>query len=169
MSSYDHSLYVYKDKDDIIFVIIYVDNLITGGDTTEHIEEVKDMLEEKFKMKDLGGLHYFLGIKIICLVDGIWLAHYQYAVKLLKNFDMLDLKGISTPLEQNTSIGLIYLTITCPYLSYAMGFVSRLMQNPQKLHLDCVKRILRHVKFTTDFGVWYDALVLVGLSVVHRH
>ena len=80
MSSYDHSLYVYKDKDDIIFVIIYVDNLITGGDTTEHIEEVKDMLEEKFKLKDLRELHYFLRIEIIHLADVIWISQYHYIV-----------------------------------------------------------------------------------------
>ena len=44
MSTSDYSLYVHKDKHNIIFVIIYVDILIIGGDTIEHIEEVKNML-----------------------------------------------------------------------------------------------------------------------------
>ena len=35
---------------------------------------------------------------------------------------------------------------------------------PQKPHLDCVKRIQRHVKSRMDFGVWDGALALVGLS-----
>ena len=94
-------------------------------------------------------------------------------MKLLRNFGMVDSKGISNHLEQNTNIhvdvgsrfedltmylkivvGLIYLLITCPDLSSVVGLVSQVMQNPQKPHLDCVKRILRHVKSRTDFGVW---------------
>ena len=67
-------------------------------------------------------------------------------VMLLKNVGMVDCKGISTPREQNTKIqadtgssledsimytkivgGLTYLTITCPYLRYAVGLVSQIM------------------------------------------
>ena len=94
-------------------------------------------------MNYLEELHYFLGIEIIQSVDGIWLSQYQYVMKLLKDFGMVDCKGISTPLEQNTKIqaylgsnledstmymivgGLIYLMmITCPNLSYVVGLVS---------------------------------------------
>ena len=53
MLTFNHSIYAHKDKDDIIFVVIYVDDLIKGANTVEQIEEVKNMLEEKFKMTDL--------------------------------------------------------------------------------------------------------------------
>ena len=52
MLTFNHSIYAHKDKDDIIFVVIYVDDLIKGANTMEQIEEVKNMLEEKFKRKD---------------------------------------------------------------------------------------------------------------------
>ena len=66
--------------DDIIFMVIFFDDLIIGGDTTEHIEDVKNMLEEKFKLKDLRELHYFLRIEIIHLADVIWISQYHYIV-----------------------------------------------------------------------------------------
>ena len=120
-----------------------VKNAFLQGELGERIEEVKNMLQEKFKMKNLGELHSFQGTEIIRSLEGVWLSQYQYVMKLLKNFGMVDCKGISTPLEQNTKIqaylgsnledstmymivgGLIYLMmITCPNLSYVVGLVS---------------------------------------------
>ena len=52
---------------------------------------------------------------------------------------------------------LIYLTITRPDLSYAVGLVSQFMQHPTKPHLDCIRRILRYVKTTQNYGLFYRA------------
>ena len=50
---------------------------------------------------------------------------------------------------------LIYLTLTRPDISYVVGVVSRYMSNPKKPHLDAVRRILRFVKDTINFGIQY--------------
>ena len=50
---------------------------------------------------------------------------------------------------------LIYLTLTWPDIAYSVGVVSRYMSNPKKPHLDAVKRILRYVKDTINFGILY--------------
>ena len=47
--------------------------IILGGIETK-IEQVKGLLQKKFKMKDLGELHYFLGLEVICTTKGIWLS-----------------------------------------------------------------------------------------------
>ena len=78
-----------------------VKNAFLQGELGERIEEVKNMLQEKFKMKNLGELHSFQGTEIIRSLEGVWLSQYQYVMKLLKNFGMVDCKGISTPLEQS--------------------------------------------------------------------
>ncbi len=52
---------------------------------------------------------------------------------------------------------LIYMTITRPYLSYAIGVVSQFMQTPRKPHLDAVRRILRYMKHTLQCGIFYEA------------
>ena len=53
--------------------------------------------------------------------------------------------------------GLIYLTITRLDLSYALGLVSQFMQQPTKLHFNCIRIILRYVKATQIYGLFYWA------------
>jgi hypothetical protein len=118
-------------------------------------------------MKDLGELRYFLGIEVIHSPKGIWLLQRQYALNKLSEYGMTGCKPISIPLEQNVKLNadegdvvedtimyrrivgsLIYMTITRPDLSCAVGVVSQFMQTPQKPHLDVVRRILRYIKHT---------------------
>ena len=51
---------------------------------------------------------------------------------------------------------LIYLALTRPNIAYAIGVVSQFIQNPRKPHLEAVRRILRYVKGTSDFGILYE-------------
>ena len=46
-------------------IAVYVDDLILLTETTEKMRQLKDDLSHHFKMKDLGKLHYCLGIKLI--------------------------------------------------------------------------------------------------------
>jgi hypothetical protein len=73
MSNANHSLYVCKSDEGIVVITIYVDDLIVGGDNEKEIEHVKSLLKQKFDMKDLGELKFFLGIKVIRTPEGIWL------------------------------------------------------------------------------------------------
>jgi hypothetical protein len=85
-------------------------------------------------------------------------------------------KPISIPLEQNVKLSadekdlvedttmyrhivrsLIYMTITRPYLNYAIGMVSQFMQTPQKPHLDAMRHILRYIKHILQCGMFYEA------------
>ena len=50
---------------------------------------------------------------------------------------------------------LIYLTITRTDLSYIVGLVNQFMQQPTKPHLDCIRRILRYIKTTQNYGLFY--------------
>ena len=50
---------------------------------------------------------------------------------------------------------LIYLTLTRPNISFTVGVVSRYIQNPKKSHLEAVRRILRYIKSTINFGLLY--------------
>ena len=60
---------------------------------------------------------------------------------------------------------LIYLTLTRPDISYAVGVVSRYMQNPRKPNWEAIRCILRYVKGTNDYGLLYkkgETCKLVG-------
>jgi hypothetical protein len=175
MSDADHSLYVHKSDEGIVVIIIYVDDLIVGGDNEKEVEHVKCLLKQKFDMKDLGELKFFLGIEVIRMAKGIWLSQRQYALDMLSKYGMGGCKPISIPLNQNGKLSvdagevledatmyrkivgsLIYMTITRPDLNYTVGLESQFMQVPRKPHLDGVRHTLRYVSATTDYGFFYE-------------
>ena len=175
MSAADHSLYVRENETGIVIVCIYVDDLIVGGDNEDEVEHVKTQLKQEFDMKDLGELRYFLGIEIIRTQEGIWLSQRQYALDMLSKYGMADCKPIAIPLDQNLRLradvgqvledvtmyrkivgSLLYLTISRPDLSYAVGLESQFMQTPKKPHLDAVRRTLRYVSATLDYALFYE-------------
>ncbi len=132
-----------KTDHGIVVIVIYVDDLIITRDSDVDIFDLKKLLKQKFEMKDLGKLRYFLSIEGIQSPKGIWLLQRQYALKKLFEYGMTSCKPISSPLEQNVKLNanegdlvedttmyrrivgsLIYMTITRPYLSYAVGVVN---------------------------------------------
>ena len=139
--------------------------LIITRDSDANVCDVTLLLKEKIKMKDLGELQYFLGIKVIRSPSGIQLLKRQYGLDMLSKYGLTRCKPILVPLEQNTKLSanigklledvtmyrhimesLIYMTITKPDLSYVVGLVSQFMQAPRKSHLDATRRILQYVK-----------------------
>ena len=69
MSDANHSLYVCVTHKWIVAIVIYVDDLIIGGDNLDAIQVVKTLLQKQFDMKDLGELRYFLGIEVVHTPD----------------------------------------------------------------------------------------------------
>jgi hypothetical protein len=148
-SNANFSLYVKKTDHGIIVIVIYVDDLIITRDSDADIFDLKKLLKQKFEMKDLGELRYFLGIEVVQSPKGIWLLQRQYALNKLSKYGMMGCKPISIPLEQNVKLSanegdlvedttmyrhivgsLIYMTIIRPDLSYVVGMVSQFMQTP---------------------------------------
>jgi hypothetical protein len=70
-SKADSSLFVRKTRLEPISILLYVDDLVITGADLEEINRIKRQLTASFEMKDLGDLHYFLGIEVICNPEGI--------------------------------------------------------------------------------------------------
>ncbi len=70
-SNANFSLYVKKTNHGIVVIVIYVDDLIITRDSDVDIFDLKKLLKQKFEMKDLGELRYFLGIEVIQFPKGI--------------------------------------------------------------------------------------------------
>jgi hypothetical protein len=98
-SNVDFSLHVKKTDHGIVVIVIYVDDLIITKDSDTDIFDLKKLLKQKFEMKDLGELRYFLGIEVIQSPKGIWLLQRQYALNKLSEYGMTGCKPISIPLE----------------------------------------------------------------------
>ena len=125
-------------------------------------------------MSSLGEMNYFLGLEVHQSKDGIFLNQERYAHEVLKKFRMENSKSAPTPLMQNAKLSkddgaekvdasfyrsligsLLYLTASRPDLMYVTSLLSRFMQSPSKTHFAVAKRVLRYLKGTTQFGIWY--------------
>ncbi|MCO5548328.1 hypothetical protein L7F22_001785 [Adiantum nelumboides] len=150
MADADHLLYVQKTNVGIVIITIYVDDLIIGGDAYAlflYFSQALTLHEQK-----------------------------KYGLNMLMKYGMADCKPISTLWDENFKLKIdegevlddatmyrgivgsfIYMTISQPYLSYAIGLVSQFMQLPRKPRLDAVRRIKTYVRATLDYVFFYDA------------
>lgn len=164
----DPSLFVIHTPHVLLYLLLYVDDIIITDPNPHHIASLVAALGHAFELKDLGGpLNYFLGIKITSTSTGISLNQSKYALDLLHKFDMDNAKPVKTPcyplikfistsghllLDPSTYRsmvgGLQYLTFSRPDLSYAVHQLCQFMQFPTDQLLAVAKRILRYVRGT---------------------
>ena len=65
-------------------------------------------------------------------------------------------KSVDSYLYRSMIGSLLYLITSRPDISYNVGVCDRYQANPKESHMIALKRIIKYVKFTTDFGVWYS-------------
>ena len=92
-----------------MFVIaVYVDDIVLAGKSDRRMSEIKSALSSKFDMKDMGGLHYFLGMKVIQdqKAGKVWIGTGQpaYAKSILQKFGMGNAKPVGTPVDTGTKL-----------------------------------------------------------------
>ncbi|XP_059306269.1 uncharacterized mitochondrial protein AtMg00810-like [Lycium ferocissimum] len=167
----DSSLFVLHCTKGTILLLMYVDDIVIIGSSPSHVQEIITALGKEFAMKDLGPLHFFLGIEVTYFDGGIHLNQSKYATELLKKTDMIMARAVNTPLAQkhglheaqgspaNTSVyrsivgSLQYLTLTKPNITHAVNLASQFMQTPNSEHFQAVKRIFRYMKETVQLGL----------------
>lgn len=172
-SNADHALFFKHHNNKITILVVYVDDIVITSDDEEEILDLKKNLARSFEVKDLGHLHYFLGIEVAYGTQGIYLSQRKYVLDLLSETSMLECKPAATPIEQNHRtlansgdpvdkhryqrlVGrLIYLSHTRPDIVYAVSIVSRYMHDPRTSHLDIVNRILRYLKSCPGKGILF--------------
>ena len=96
----DHCIYIAKGGEPFI-IGIYVDDILLAGKNDKRISEVKLALAERFDVKDLGELNYFLGVKIVQnhRAGTIWIGQPTYTEEILKKFSMKNCKPLAIPVE----------------------------------------------------------------------
>ncbi|KAL5698715.1 hypothetical protein ACHQM5_029711 [Ranunculus cassubicifolius] len=136
------------------------------------ISQLKSLLHQKFSIKDLGILKYFLGLEVAYSKKGIFLNQRKYVLDLLQETGKSGVVPADTPVDTKAKLDetgdllsdvgqyqrlvgrLIYLTITRPDITYAVSLVSRFMHAPRRQHMDAVTRILRYLKGSPGRGIW---------------
>jgi hypothetical protein len=151
-SDADPNIY-YKIEDDFPFILVlYVDDMFLTGDD-KLIDECKREFTSYFKMKDLGLMHYFLGLEVWKSPDEIFLSQGKYTIEILQIFEMMDCKSMATPMVMNLNLlsdsysylfdpmmykqlirYLMHLVNTNPYIFFAVNTLSQCMVEPRHVH-----------------------------------
>ena len=82
------------------FLVLYVDDLFLTR-SSRVIKDYKKNLEAEFDKKDMGLMHYFLGLEVWQKNGEIFLGQGRYATKILKRFRMQDCRLMATPVITN--------------------------------------------------------------------
>ncbi|GJZ99688.1 putative ribonuclease H-like domain-containing protein [Tanacetum coccineum] len=109
----DQTLFIKKQKGDILLVQVYVDDIIFGSTNKELCTGFEKLMKEKFQMSSMGELTFFLGLQVQQKEDGIFISQDKYVAEILKIFNYIDVKSM---------IGsLMYLTASRPDIIYLKG------------------------------------------------
>ena len=185
-STSDHSVFVRHSSNGTIVLIVYVDDIIISGSDSTGIADLKTYLSKHFHTKDLGALRYFLGIEVARSSQGIFLSQRKYVLDLLSETGLLGARPADTPMDSTVKLDgehgelfsdvgryrrlvgkLIYLTVTRPDITYAVGVVSQYMHAPHQPHYEAIYRILRYLKGAPGRGLLYKpsaSLFVTGFS-----
>ncbi|GJY31031.1 ribonuclease H-like domain-containing protein [Tanacetum coccineum] len=154
----DQTLFIKKQKGDILLVQVYVDDIIFGSIMKELCIEFEKLMHEKFQRSSMGELTFFLGLQVKQKEDGIFISQNKYVADILRKFGFTDVKTASTPMDTEKPLlkdsdgddgdvylyrsmirSLMYLTSFKPDIMFAL--------------LDAVDKVLWIHK--QDPGLWY--------------
>ncbi|GJZ04875.1 putative ribonuclease H-like domain-containing protein [Tanacetum coccineum] len=140
----DKTLFIKKNKSDIMLVQVYVDDIIFGSTTQSMCTEFKDCMHKRFQMSSIGELTFFLGLQVKQQPDGIFISQDKYVADILKKFDFCSIKITTTPIEPNKPLvkdedgvdvdmhvygsmigSLMYLTASRPDIMFAICACAR--------------------------------------------
>ncbi|XP_020418028.1 uncharacterized protein LOC109948734 [Prunus persica] len=129
---------------------------------------------DEFDMPNLGKMHYFFSIEVVQSSVEIFIGQRKYAQEVLEKFQMNDCNFVQNPIvpcckltkdEERVRVdstlykqivgSLMSLSATRPNMMFVVSLISRFMEAPTKLHLQTAKRMLRFLKGTVDYGVFY--------------
>ncbi|XP_060187097.1 uncharacterized mitochondrial protein AtMg00810-like [Lycium barbarum] len=191
-SHLDYSLFTKKNDASILILLVYVDDLLITGSNIDIITQTKEMLQKTFKIKDLGELRYFLGIKFTRSEKGILMHQRKYTLEIISEAGLGAARPASTPMDPNTKLTtieydemitankgedekksissedkllqdagvyrrmvgkLLYLTVTRPYISFAIQTLSQFLHQTKQSHLDVAMRVVRYIKGQAGLGI----------------
>nr|GFA24928.1 putative ribonuclease H-like domain-containing protein [Tanacetum cinerariifolium] len=173
----DKTLFIKKDKGDILLVQVYVDDIIFGSTKKSLCIEFKGLMHKKFHMSSIGELTFFLGLQVMQRYDRIFISQDKYVADILKKFDFSSVKTTSTLIETNKALfkdeeaedvdvhsyrlmirSLMYLTASRPEIMFAVCACARFQVTPKVSHLHAVKRIFKYLKGQPKLGLWYPKI-----------
>lgn len=166
LSRVDSSLFIFKSGTDIVYLLIYVDDIVVISSTDSLATKFLSSLSSIFPIKDLGPLHYFLGIEVHRDASGFSLSQSKYILDLLTKLNLQNCKPVTTPMALNPDLNspspplqdislyrsvigsLQYLAFTRPDIAFVVNKLCQYMHKPTLLHWRVTKCLLRYLQGT---------------------
>eukprot|EP00253_Pinus_taeda_P028025 PITA_28025 len=180
----DHCVYFKLIGDRVVYLVLYVDDMLLVGKDKEIILDLKTQLSSKFNMKDLSAANYILGMEIKRdrAKRKLWLNQRKYIETILQRFNMQDSKPMKVPIpvgvrlsakqcpktqeeEEDMSrvpyesvVGSLMYAMVCtrPDIAHAVGVLTKFMSKPGKEHWTTVKLVFKYLRDTSDYGLCYQ-------------
>lgn len=187
VSKSNASLFIRITSEFVLYVLVYVDDIIITGSDSSIIVNFVDQLNAEFALKDMGDLNYFLGVEVTRSSSGsLHLCQTKYIRDLLARSSLSNAKPITTPMVSSSRLSksdgdplsdpteyrshagaLQYVVLTRPDIAYAVNRICQFMHSPTTVHLIALKRILRYLCGTLGYGIVFrpsTRLSLVGYA-----
>jgi hypothetical protein len=105
MGSVDKTLFTLNHGTDFLPVQIYVDDIIFGGSSHSLVSSFQEMMKSEFQMSMMDELTFFFGIQVKQTKQGTFMNQAKYTKDLMKKFNMVELKPVSTLMSFAMSLG----------------------------------------------------------------
>ena len=171
----DSSIFIFHSNNVVIFLLVYIDDILVTGNNKASISSLIYALQQEFPLKDLGELTFFLGIEVARTPTQLHLQQTKYITNLLHKNGMVGAKPYSAPCvpgsQLSSSAGdplldpsiyrqvvgaLQYCTLTRPDIAYSVNQLCQHLHSPTTLHWIVVKRVLRYLKGTPNHGLHFS-------------
>ena len=186
-SALDPCVYFLRVDNNSVIILVWVDDLLLAASSEMMLSNIKNSLKSAFKMKDLGPISFFLGMRILQYPHRIEIDQTEYLTKVLHRFGMYECKPRSTPSEVNPAafdasdsekpnnnyrqvVGSLIYAMVCsrPDLSWVVTKLSQSLSKPRKGDWIMIKHVLQYIKGTLGKKLVYnkcsDGLDLHGYS-----
>ncbi|CAI6012455.1 unnamed protein product [Closterium sp. NIES-65] len=181
-SSCDESLFLKGEGEKLVLFLVYVDDIILFSSSMKEIQKVQQHLMENFKCKNLGEVKYYLEMHVERDQDHRWLKLHQekFIKELGEKYGIENEHKVATPLpaqfklvkaaedegveaeeqQQFQSLvgSLLYAPVhTRPDISFSVGQLARVVQNPSEEQVDEAERVVKYLNSHPSIGVQYSA------------
>ncbi|XP_047259806.1 uncharacterized mitochondrial protein AtMg00810-like, partial [Capsicum annuum] len=165
-----------KSNSSILIVAGYIDEIVLTGNDNAELHALKLFLHEKFRIKDLRDLHFFLSMEVLKEPHGIIFSQRKFTVDILKEFNVTHMSHISSPLDPTVKLSLNdgdtirnstvyryllgklnYITHTRPDLAFTIQHLNQFMQDPLPPHITVTLRVLRCLSKKAGLGLFLNA------------
>jgi hypothetical protein len=182
----DYGIFYKRSGDDMVVIAIHVDDCVLAASSRAVLDEYKAKIGARFKLTDLGPIHWLLGIKVVRNLEArtLSLSQQSYIESILRRYNFEDLKPSNVPMDPSIlyskdqcptspadiahmkkvpyreAIGsLMYAAIgTRPDIAFATSILAQFAENPGNIHWEGVKRVFRYLKGTKGMALVYGGV-----------